>query len=626
MFRAQAMSRITLLLLASEAQDAAFLLARHGVFAPATDAREAWPQRVGVPYREVYLEAAARLGKIMEVCGDIEPLPMPDAAVAPTLRELQGVNARLREIWQTCSDCYETQRDLDEARLRIAKLEETFERLKHLDVDLARLLRPSPLLDARIGQLPLANVRRLRDALGLANAMLSVFDQAGDQAFAVVAAPRAEAGLDGLLVQAGWRALPIPAELQVRPEAARRFLADEQRRLEAASAQHCDLKQAQLAQHQDWLRQARLLLSLARPLAESALSGYRGRGQLAAFSGWVPQRALTSLRQSMQARFQGRFLLQARSPSAEEKGRVPSLLTYPAWLQPFVPLVRSYGVPRYGEFDPALLFAATYLFLFGAMFGDVGHGAVILVMASALSGRLNWLRVVGMLAGLASILFGFVYGSVFGSEALIPPLWQSPLHDPMRLLILAVSGGIGFIALTLLIAIYNRLAAGRIAHALFDGGGLAGLVFYLATVLGLANLLTQGMFGAPHALLALSALGVIAAYTWQASPAGFGERLLVTLIETLETATSLFANTLSFLRVAAFSLNHVALALAVFTLANGLGTAGHGLTLLLGNGVIIVLEGAIVAIQALRLMYYEGFSRFFSGDGVEFAPLRLEVP
>ncbi|MBU1664485.1 MAG: ATPase, partial [Gammaproteobacteria bacterium] len=90
-----------------------------------------------------------------------------------------------------------------------------------------------------------------------------------------------------------------------------------------------------------------------------------------------------------------------------------------------------------------------------------------------------------------------------------------------------------------------------------------------------------------------------------------------------ETGINLFANTLSFMRVAAFSLNHVALALAVFTIANGLGTTGHWLTLFLGNVVIIVLEGGIVAIQALRLMYYEGFSRFFSGDGTEFVPLKL---
>jgi V/A-type H+-transporting ATPase subunit I len=128
----------------------------------------------------------------------------------------------------------------------------------------------------------------------------------------------------------------------------------------------------------------------------------------------------------------------------------------------------------------------------------------------------------------------------------------------------------------------------------------------------------------PAAVLALLGIVTVATFKWVETRAGWGERALVTAIETLETGINLFANTLSFMRVAAFSLNHVALALAIFTLANGLETAGHWFTIVLGNVVIIVLEGGIVAIQALRLMYYEGFSRFFSGDGVEFIPLRLQ--
>jgi hypothetical protein len=38
---------------------------------------------------------------------------------------------------------------------------------------------------------------------------------------------------------------------------------------------------------------------------------------------------------------------------------------------------------------------------------------------------------------------------------------------------------------------------------------------------------------------------------------------------------------------------------------------------------VLVLEGGIVMIQVMRLEYYEGFSRYFSGDGHEFAPLKL---
>jgi V/A-type H+-transporting ATPase subunit I len=231
---------------------------------------------------------------------------------------------------------------------------------------------------------------------------------------------------------------------------------------------------------------------------------------------------------------------------------------------------------------------------------------------------------VGIAAGAVSMLFGLLYGSIFGYEDIIAPLWLSPLHDPVRMLTLAVAFGVGFIVFTLLVNTRNQFVAGRVGEALFDSTGLAGLLFYLGAVGGLASLAGAADVAQPAWMLAGLGIVVVAAFKWHEAQAGLGERILVTAIETLETGINLFSNTLSFMRVAAFSLNHVALALAVFTLANGLDAAGHGITVVLGNIVIIVLEGGIVAIQALRLMYYEGFSRFFSGDGKAFVPLRIE--
>ena len=191
------------------------------------------------------------------------------------------------------------------------------------------------------------------------------------------------------------------------------------------------------------------------------------------------------------------------------------------------------------------------------------------------------------------------------------------------MLTMAVGFGVAFIVFTLLVSTRNKWVAGRGGEALFDSAGLAGLVFYVGAIGVLASLVNVMNVAQPAGVLAGVGIGMVAMFKFYTAQAGVGERVLVTLIETLETATSLFSNTLSFMRVAAFSLNHVALALAVFTLANGMDTTGHWLTLLLGNIIIIVLEGAIVAIQALRLMYYEGFSRFYSGDGKAFMPLRL---
>jgi V/A-type H+-transporting ATPase subunit I len=624
MLRAEPLYRIQLVLLASEAQDAALALARFGAFNPSPAASDALAQTPAAVYREAWLEAEARLTKLLAQCGDTGPLELPADAEAPSLADLEELNAWLKEVWTACLGCHDATQRLEEARAHLVALEDTLARLQRLDVDLGRLLRPDSLLAVRLGSLPAGSVHRLGDALALSGHLLSRFDQTGEQVYAVIAGPRARHDeVQGLLAQAGWRELELPDELRTHPQAARAWLDAARTRLETQAGAQCEVLDGLRGRFGPRLHEARQRLALARPLAEAARTGVRGQGGLAALTGWVPKRRLAALRATLDARFHGRYWLDLREPGPRDVAIAPSLVRYPAWLAPFVPLVKSYGVPRYGEFDPALPFAFAWLLLFGAMFGDVGHGAVIAILAAALRPRLGRIAWVGVAAGGASMLFGLLYGSVFGYETLIEPLWLSPLHDPIRVLTLAVGFGVGFIVFTLLVNAFNKAAAGHAGEALFDSGGLAGLAFYLGAVGVVASLTGASGLLQPSAWLAGAGLAIIAVFKWVEAKAALGERILVTAIETLETGIGLFSNTLSFMRVAAFSLNHVALALAVFTLAGGLGTAGHWIAIALGNVVIIVLEGAIVAIQAMRLMYYEGFSRFFNGDGTEFVPLRV---
>jgi V/A-type H+-transporting ATPase subunit I len=84
----------------------------------------------------------------------------------------------------------------------------------------------------------------------------------------------------------------------------------------------------------------------------------------------------------------------------------------------------------------------------------------------------------------------------------------------------------------------------------------------------------------------------------------------------------------SFLRVGAFALSHAVLSFIVFTLSEMVREAPVGplfalIIMIFGNAVIIVLEGMIVAIQVVRLQYYEFFSKFFTETGVEFSPFRF---
>ncbi|NMR85280.1 ATPase, partial [Vibrio parahaemolyticus] len=93
----------------------------------------------------------------------------------------------------------------------------------------------------------------------------------------------------------------------------------------------------------------------------------------------------------------------------------------------------------------------------------------------------------------------------------------------------------------------------------------------------------------------------------------------------LETFLSMLSGTVSFIRVGAFALTHVGLFIAFETIGEMIGSAaGNAVVLIIGNLLILGLEGLIVFIQGLRLQYYELFSRYYKGDGKAFEPVKLE--
>jgi V/A-type H+-transporting ATPase subunit I len=337
--------------------------------------------------------------------------------------------------------------------------------------------------------------------------------------------------------------------------------------------------------------------------------------------GWIPQRNLKRLKMQLAAALRQPYRLDTRPPLPGERESVPSAMRYPTWLGPFAELVRGYGVPCYGDFDPTLFFTFSFTAMFGMMFGDVGHGLLIALAALLLRGEARRFRPLLLAAGAAACVFGGLYGSVFGLEGIIEPLWIAPLSDPVRMLQAALGWGVAFLVATQLIMLYNRIAARNWAAALFDAGGVAGLLLYLGGVAA-AFLAFTGRPGVewPAAVAAGGFVMILIHHCAQQSEPWPG-RFFLSLMDSLEAVFNDFVNTLSFMRVAAFSISHVALAMAIATLSAELGRAGQIVMLVFGNLLILVLEGSIVAIQALRLEYYEGFSRYFTCFGREFKPL-----
>ena len=107
----------------------------------------------------------------------------------------------------------------------------------------------------------------------------------------------------------------------------------------------------------------------------------------------------------------------------------------------------------------------------------------------------------------------------------------------------------------------------------------------------------------------------------KAMPEEKGGFFVETIFEMVDMLLSFASNTISFVRLSAFAINHVGLSMAFLILSDMTGGVGKVIIMIVGNVLIIGLEGLIVGIQGLRLVYYELFSRFYSGDGIPYTPV-----
>ncbi|OQW92514.1 MAG: hypothetical protein BWK79_14460 [Beggiatoa sp. IS2] len=626
MFKPLSMQRVSIQLLTEDAPLVAQVLAQCGVFNPETVETEVanqLPDLLGGDFRSVFNSARHRLDKIL-IYFTLNPLVDSELSRPVSLVELEVVDNRLGDIWQQFSKLADQLHQLQEQQTHFKQLLETLQLFSELDLDLRLLQEPKQFLNVHLGTVPLANFVNLQPAMELAEHFIQVFYRDDHTVYFVLMGPlNQQEQVHSVLEHAEFRPLTIPTAFKNHPQQVHADLMTQtqylQQQMKAVSVRQDELTQ----EHYATVANAYLILNWAAPYAVLT-DTLRGRGQLALIEGWIPRTDLPQLDLALKEKLDCPYVLSHRPPRPVEYPRVPSLIRHhPAW-ESFATLVKNYGIPRYGEFDPTLWFAVSFLLMFGMMFGDVGHGAVIAASGWYFSNRLKTFSLFFISAGASSLFFGLLYGSCFGfEEKLFPALWLAPIQNASLMLTVALYWGMGFILLATGLTIINRWHEGEYAAALFDNRGFAGILLLLGGFYAIKQWMTTGLFESHQQLATLLPLAMILGYKWHENKLPFGERLLVTFIEGFESIINYLANTLSFLRVAAFSLNHVALAIAVFTLADMLDTTGQIITIILGNVFIIGFEGAIVTIQILRLEYYEGFSRFFKGDGRAFRPLTI---
>jgi V/A-type H+-transporting ATPase subunit I len=252
------------------------------------------------------------------------------------------------------------------------------------------------------------------------------------------------------------------------------------------------------------------------------------------------------------------------------------------------------------------------------------------------------------------MFMGFLYGEVFAQEGLLALPSRAitgflsgreqetiirlmPEKGSLDQLFMffgfTVSVGVLLNSIGLVINIINKFSLRRYGEALFSKTGLAGLAFFWYALFAALRLAFGGRFswfdalglGLPVALIALGPLLFGLLREKKPPEEGFPASVIEGAVEILETVSSYLSNTVSFLRVGAFALSHAVLSFIIFTLSGMVVRTPGGplwsfIIVVFGNLVIIVLEGMIVAIQVVRLQYYEFFSKFFTETGVPYRP------
>jgi V/A-type H+-transporting ATPase subunit I len=558
------------------------------------------------------------------------------------LEPMQSAVDRIEaEVKQTSDQLAAEKKNLEQLESQLHQLEP----IADANVNVGALQK-SNYLHSVLGIIPAENVGRLETSLSRVPHAFFTLREDPKRPVVWILGPRSNSDvIDRAVKSAYLNPLTLPEEFEGTPaqitESIRRAIETSKQKISELNSVLARLADT----HKKELLQLLWDVHVSRMIAD-AIARFGQLRHTYVVVGWVPSADLDGLTHRLKQASK-EILIEARPiEPAGQHPNVPVALRNPGFLSPFELLVNTYARPRYEEIDPTILIAVTFPLLYGAMFGDVGHGLVLAAVGWFLSRRSS-LGGLLVACGLSGMIFGFLYGSIFGFEEILPesPIFGrfvviQPIHNILTILIVAVGMGLVLLTLGYLLNLYNAARARDWGRFFFDSNGLAGLIFHWSFLGLFASALVPG-FPIPTIVFVILAVVSVLLCVVFSEPlkhwmeghyplieGGIGIFIVQAAAELLEKVISVFSNTLSYVRVGAFAIVHAGFSNAVFVMARLL-SGGHEAgfvywaVVVLGNIGVILLEGFIVTIQTMRLHYYEFFSKFFRGGGSPYEPLAL---
>ncbi len=576
-----------------------------------------------------------------------------------------------------------TPEDEDEAMKIIAEVEQIHERelkaaedLKKIDQAITEAVAFSNLkisyseleslsfLTMRIGKIPPENFDFLQASIGSRATVVRLGED--NSRILVACSKKARFAVDTELKKCDFVEIQVPKDFKGIPEDALVSLKKE--KLEAEQAlEEIQVERKNYAQtHKDTLIRLLELFSVDSQIydiqnkLESTEFVYR-------INGWVPTCLTAKMTADLDALTEKRIGIRLYHPEEvasviSGSEQVPVQLRHGKIVSSFERMIFSYGSPLYGTIDPTPFVALFFTLLFGIMFGDAGQGLVFLLVGILMAAKKvkfgGWEKFgpVFIAIGISSTIMGLLTGEFFANEEILAPFsrWVTGLFGEPRNQILPMmptgssesikrmftffgfTVGVGFIinSTGLIINIINQFSLHRPGRAIFGKTGITGAVFFWYVI---AFALRIAFFHHSPAIYDWIIIGVSLFFTAFGEPFaraiekerpvlenGAFSAVISGIVEIIEVVSSYLSNSVSFLRVGAFALAHAVLGYIIEKMVGIAPFAGGIAISIVGNAIVIVLEGMIVAIQVIRLQYYEFFSKFFNETGREFKPFAFK--
>ncbi len=602
-----------------------------------------------------------RIEGLLHTIGTI-PIPPQESDLGERVSlDLDKESERLDQLDQEREAVRERQRSLHQEILKIEDIKRQVD-LYGLDLSGVKLPSQNSLLSTQTGKVPLAKRQTFTDEikrLPVLNLVLGEDEECSHHLLLFM--KRDRDALDRILAQAGWAKFELPGEMLSQQKNLLRELTGKLEALQGEQARLQDQVDELVKGQRDHLSQTWTQLRINELCARIQVN-FQTSSRAILFAGWLPASKKDSLTEAVTQASEGRCYLEWAEPrSSEQIGEeIPVQFKNPKALGPFQMLVSNFGVPEYGTIDPTPFVMPLYLAMFGLMFADAGQGVVLAILGAlgirsfkrdaAKKGmeQLCWLIV---WCGISSIVFGVLLGSYFGMQW-FKPLWfdfhgivlgheaHGMVSDVLDILAVTIHFGIAVILLGLGFNWINLVRMRRYDELIFDKGGLLGGWIYLGGIYIAAQYVSSGYKSFPSGNVMFLLTGLPALLLFIKEPYHYVTHgshdenkppimmavmnwLMEWVVELLEIFSGYLSNTLSFMRVAGLGIAHVCLMVSFFTLADMAGGLFGIVILILGNVLVIGLEGLSAGIQALRLNYYEFFTKFFHGSGKLHTPISL---